>query len=185
MNHRQPARRQDQPAIADARERRDGPLDFAGVAQVDRADLHPDRRRRGLNRGELGGTGRYSRVPKHGRTRHARRDLLEYFQPFPGQAVFELQEAGGVAARPCEAIDEAAADRIGDAHEHDRHGARRLQHRCHGGRADDQDNVRRRARPIPPRICECYRDRPGPRADRSARCGRRSSPAAASPARMP
>ena len=33
---------------------------------------------------------------------------------FPAQAVFELHEAGGVAARPRQAVDEAGADRIGD-----------------------------------------------------------------------
>ena len=51
---------------------------------------------------------------------------------FPLNAVFEHGEAGGVAARPRQAVDEAGADRIGDVHEHDRHGAGRLQQRRHG-----------------------------------------------------
>ena len=65
-------------------------------------------------------------IPKDRRSRHARRDLLEQFRPFRGQTVFELHEAGGIAARPRQAIDEAGADWIGDDHEYDRHGASRL-----------------------------------------------------------
>ena len=57
---------------------------------------------------------------------------LEQLQPFPAQAVFELHETGGIAARPRQAVDEAGADRIGDDREHDRHGAGRLQQRPHG-----------------------------------------------------
>ena len=85
----------------------------------------------------------YGGIPKDRRSRHARRDLLEQLQPFPAQAVFELHKAGGVAARPRQAIDEAGADRIGDDREHDRHGAGRLQQRRHGRGASGQDDVRR------------------------------------------
>ena len=53
-------------------------------------------------------------IPKDRRSRHARRDLFEQFQPFPAHAVFENHKAGGVAARPRQAIDVAGADRIGD-----------------------------------------------------------------------
>ena len=53
---------------------------------------------------------------------------------FPAQVVFELKKAGHIAARPRQIIDEAGADRIGDLHEHDRHGAGRLQQRPHGRR---------------------------------------------------
>ena len=35
----------------------DGVLDLGGVAHVDRANLHPQRRRRGLDDGELAGAG--------------------------------------------------------------------------------------------------------------------------------
>ena len=52
-------------------------------------------------------------IPKDRRSRHAWRDLLEQFQPFRAHAVFERGEAGGVAARPRQAVDEAGADRIG------------------------------------------------------------------------
>ena len=53
MNRRQRARRHDQAAIRGAREGRDGALDLAGVAHVDRAHLHPERRRHGLDCAEL------------------------------------------------------------------------------------------------------------------------------------
>ena len=36
-----------------------------------------------------------------------RRDFLEQLQPFAAQAVFELDESGGVAARPRQAVNEA------------------------------------------------------------------------------
>jgi hypothetical protein len=47
-------------------------------------------------------------------------------QPFPAQTVFKHEKAGGVAARPRQALDETGADRVNDKHEHDRHGAGRL-----------------------------------------------------------
>jgi hypothetical protein len=40
-----------------------------------------------------------------GRARQPGRDLLEQLQPFSAQAVFEIHEAGNVAARPRQAID--------------------------------------------------------------------------------
>ena len=61
MTRRRRARRHDQAAIAGARECRDGTLDFGRIAHVDRAQLHPQRRRHGLDGGELpdpGGDGR-------------------------------------------------------------------------------------------------------------------------------
>src|SRR6516165_1586007 len=47
------------------------------------------------------------------------------------------------AARPCQAIDVARADRIGDACEYDRHSAGRLQQWCDRGAGICQDDVRR------------------------------------------
>ena len=89
MNRRRRARRHDQAAIAGARECRHGALDFGRVAHVDRAQLHPKRRRHGLDRAELPDPGGDGRIPQDRHPRHARRDLLEQFQPFPAQAVFE------------------------------------------------------------------------------------------------
>ena len=51
---------------------------------------------------------------------------------FPLMPYSNTSETGSVAARPRQAIDETGADRIGDDHEHDRHGAGRLQQRPHG-----------------------------------------------------
>jgi hypothetical protein len=67
---------------------------------------------------------------------------LEQFQPFPADAELENNKSGGVAARPRQAFDEAAADRVGDIHEHNWHGTGRLLQRQHGRAADGQDNVR-------------------------------------------
>ena len=73
-----------------AREVTTDAFDLAGIAHVDRAHLHPERRRHGLDDGELADPRGYGGIPKDRYSRHARRDLLEQFQPFPAQAVFEL-----------------------------------------------------------------------------------------------
>jgi hypothetical protein len=62
MNHCQRARRQNKTTVRRAREGRDGALDLAGIAHVDRADLHAERRRHGLNDGELADPGGYGGV---------------------------------------------------------------------------------------------------------------------------
>ena len=49
MSCRQCARRHDQTAIRHARERGDVALDLAGIAQIDRTDLHSERRRHRLD----------------------------------------------------------------------------------------------------------------------------------------
>ena len=64
------------PPFRSAREGRDGALDLAGVAHVDRVDLHPERRRHGLDDAELADPGGYGGIPKDRHARHARRDLL-------------------------------------------------------------------------------------------------------------
>jgi hypothetical protein len=88
--------------------------------------------------------GGYGRIPKDGHSCNARRDLLEQFKPFPAQIIFEQEEAGGVAAGPRQALDEAGADRVYEDHEHDRHGAGHFQQRCHRRRArSGQDDMRR------------------------------------------
>jgi hypothetical protein len=113
MNERQRARGHDQTAIRGAREGRDGALDLAGVAH-DRNYFHAERRRYGLDCGELADPGSHGGIPNDCRSRHARRNLLEQLQPFSAQAVFEQKEAGGVATRARQAVDEAGADRIGN-----------------------------------------------------------------------
>src|SRR5262249_43703862 len=61
-------------------------------------------------------------------------------QPFHAHAELGRGEAGGVAARARQTIDNACADRVRDQDEHDRHGARCLLHRpdaVWGGGHDD------------------------------------------------
>ena len=144
MNERQRAACHDQAAIAGTRKGRDAALDLRRVAHVDRAHLHPERRRRGTDRAPLADPGGYCGIPKDRNSRYARRDLLEQLQPFRAQAVIEQDKASGVAARPRQTIDIAGADGIGDAHEHDRHGACCLKQRNQGWRAKSQDDVGRK-----------------------------------------
>jgi len=66
-----------------------------------------------LDSGELAESGLAGLIAQHRCPRHARRNLLEQFQPFPACAVFEQRKTGGVAAGPCQAPDQARADRIG------------------------------------------------------------------------
>ena len=93
-----------------------------GVAHIDRRHLHPQRRRHGLDCGELTEPGGNGGVPKDGRACHAWHNLFEQLQPFCAETVFEREEARGVAAWPRQAGDESSADRIRDDHEYDRHG---------------------------------------------------------------
>src|SRR5262245_7807248 len=143
MDRRQPARGYDQSAVWRARKYRDGLLDLLGDANVDWAYVYPDRWRGGLNDGELADPGRQIGIAKHRRPRHIGRDLLEQLQPFRAQLVFELHEAGCVAAGPRQAVDEATTDRVGDIHEHDRHGGRRLHQLRQARSAGGEDDVRR------------------------------------------
>jgi Resolvase, N terminal domain len=142
-NHRQRARRHDKAAIRGVREGGDGTLDLGRVAHVDWARVHANRRRHGLDYGELADPGGKGGIPKDRRSRYARRDLPQQFRPFPAQTVFEHQKAGGVAAWPRQTIDEAGTNRIGDEREYDRHSAGYLEQRLHG-RANSQDDVRRK-----------------------------------------
>jgi hypothetical protein len=88
MNKCPPARRHYQPAIRGARDGRDAARDLAGVAHVDWAHLHPQRRRHGLDGGKLIGSGALAGISKDRCSYHAWRDLFEQLQPFPGYAVF-------------------------------------------------------------------------------------------------
>ena len=99
MRRRHPARRHDQPPVSRGRDRLDGALDFAGVADVGRTHLDLDRSSHGLDHGEicypLGGSG----IAKDRSTLHAWRDLLQEFEQFRSEGVFERQETSNVAAR--------------------------------------------------------------------------------------
>ena len=125
MDRCERAHRHDQTAVRCAHGRRDGALDVAGVAQVDRVHLHPERRRHRLDGAQLADHGGDGGIAKHRRARDLRRDLLEQLQPFPADAVFEIGETGDVASRPRQTGNEAAADRVDGIDEHDRQGAGR------------------------------------------------------------
>ena len=68
---------------------------------------------------------------------HAGRDLLEQLQPFPAMPNSNAVKPVALPPGRARLVDEAGADRVGDADEHDRHGAGRL----HSGR------MRRRQQP--------------------------------------
>ena len=69
--------------------------------------------------------------------------FFEQLQPFPAQAILELAKSGNIAARPCEASDEARADRINNQYKHNRQGAGGLKQRWQNGGASGQNNIRR------------------------------------------
>src|SRR5262245_20571963 len=102
------------------------------------------RRRHRLDHRELADAGPARWVTEHCHTRHAGRNLLEQFQPFPGEAVFKLSEAGSVAARPRHAFDKSRTDWIDDLRKHDREGTRHLQHRLDYDVAGNEAYVRRK-----------------------------------------
>ena len=85
-----------------------------------------------MSRCELAEPRRDGWIANNGRSRHARHDLLKQLQPFRADAELERGKAGGIAARPSKACDESSADRIGDDHEHDRHGVGRLEQGTYG-----------------------------------------------------
>jgi hypothetical protein len=76
MNRRPRTPRHDQAAIQGVRECCDGPLDFVGIAHSDRAHLHLNRRRHGLDYCQLTDPGSCGGIPKHCRSLQLRRDLL-------------------------------------------------------------------------------------------------------------
>src|SRR5262249_22370992 len=65
MKHCWCTRRHDQTAIWNARESRYRVLELAGVAQVDRDHLHPERRRHSLDDAEHGDPGRIRRIANY------------------------------------------------------------------------------------------------------------------------
>src|SRR5262249_19607871 len=109
-NRRLYGARHNQAAIRTLRECRDGALDLAGVTHADRADLHPERWRRGLDRAELGRPGRIGWILKERRSFYAGCDLLEQPQPFRGNAVFiHDRRPSPIAPAPVRTLGRASA----------------------------------------------------------------------------
>ena len=89
MDRRSRAAEHDQAAIRALRESRDGAFDLVGTAHVDGAHVYADRWRQRLDGAELARPCRYGATSKDRGSRHARRDLLEQFQPFSAHGIFE------------------------------------------------------------------------------------------------
>src|SRR5215472_1155248 len=100
MSRYRRARRHDQAAIRSAGEACDRALDFAGIARIDRPQLHAERLRHGLNSAELSDAGWIGGIAKESCSHKPRRDLFQQLQPFPAHAVFEDHEPGDIAAWP-------------------------------------------------------------------------------------
>jgi hypothetical protein len=114
------------------------------ITHVHRAQVHPQRWRHCLDGAELSSAGGIAGITQDRRPGDARRDLFEQLQPFCADAIFGQGEAGGVAAWPMEARNEAGPDRIGDLHEHHRQRAGRLLHLNHDGGTHRQNDVGRK-----------------------------------------
>ena len=143
--------------------------------------LYAKRRRRSPDHRPLSDADRAPTFPDDTNPRSLRRNLPEQFQPFGAQAVFELSEAGGVAAGPRHALDRAGTDRIDGLGEHDRQGAASPAARpAWSGRCRPPARPGR-ARPALPHPCAGARNRRRSSARRSARCGRPTQPASCSP----
>ncbi len=127
MDECQRAPHDHQTAVRAARESRNRALDLTGIAHIDRGQFNTERWGHGLDRAELANSRGYGGITYDGDSRQFRHHLFEQLQPFRANAVFEIDKAGRVAARPCQAIDETGADWIRDIHEHDWHRAGRLQ----------------------------------------------------------
>src|SRR6516162_4288696 len=143
MDQTKRACRHNQAAILGARKGRDRSLDLARVAQFDRLHIYAGRRGHRLNYRKLADPGGYGRIPQYYYSRETGCNFFEQFQPFSTQAIFELHEAGGIAARLRQTIDEAGTDWIGYDREHHRHGVRRLKYRSCRKAASGHDHVRR------------------------------------------
>ena len=82
------------------------------------------------------------RFPQDGRARDRWSDHLEQFHPFPAQAVFKLDEASDIAARPRHALNVSVPDWVDALRENDRYGTGHLL-QCKRGCADPrQDHIR-------------------------------------------
>ncbi len=116
-------RQGDQPSVRLAGEGANGLLDSGRVAYAGHRDRHAERRPSRLGGAEHRNIGCRFIMHEHGRAGYAGGDLFEYFHPLATHRRLEIGEACGHAAWPRQALDETAANRIGDLHEHSRDGA--------------------------------------------------------------
>src|SRR6516165_9608891 len=135
---------QDQTAIRLACERCDGLLNLAGITKANDVYVYSDGRCCGLNHSELPDPTRSIGIATNCNAAQTRRYLLEQLQPFPSERILESCKSSGVAARLCQTFDEAAAHRIGDIVEDDRHIRLQSHQGRHRGITGDDDNIRRK-----------------------------------------
>src|SRR5262249_30721998 len=95
-------------------------LNFISVTHVQRREFDPKGFRHRSNSAELPNACRSSGVAKHQRSRHVGSNFLKQLSPFSTHAVFEIQEAGDIAAWVGHALYEAGTDRIWNIHEYNR-----------------------------------------------------------------
>ena len=76
-------------AVGRGRKCVNGALHTGGVASIDRAHFHTERRGDRLNGAKLGEAGRKGGITKNRDTRDARRNLFEKLQPFGAEAELE------------------------------------------------------------------------------------------------
>ena len=81
-------------------------------------------------------------IPQHRHAHHPRRNLFEQLQPLCSKSELRVGKSGGVAAGPRQARNQAAADRVDDIREHDRHAAGRFLQRAHRRVTQGHDGVR-------------------------------------------
>src|SRR5262245_6571881 len=120
-------------SIPRTREHPNVTLDFISVTHIQRREFDPKGLRHRSNSAELPNACRSSWVAKHQRSCHVGSNFLEQLGPFSTHAVFEIQEAGDIAAWVGHALYEAGPNRIWNIHEYNRDGASGLLQRrnCH------------------------------------------------------
>ena len=101
-------------------EGREGGIDLAFGAGLQDRELHPRCARRRLHLSDNALGNRNVRVHEQGDDRSLGNHLEQQLQPLRHQVGCHLADAREVAARPGQARDQAAPDRIADAHEDDR-----------------------------------------------------------------
>src|SRR5262249_32757758 len=110
---------------------------------IQRREFDPKGLCRRSNSAELPDPRRSSGIAKYQCARHIGSNLLEQLSPFSTHAVFEIQEAGDIAARMRHALDEASANWVWNVHKNDRDSTSGLLQRRDCYTADAHNDVRR------------------------------------------
>ena len=100
---------------------------------------------------------RCRRVEHHRDFRHARRYLLEQFEPLSADSRLQVAEAGHVTAGTREVRDDVLANRIGHDGKDNRNGRRHTLHRHNDRRADRNDYIGLRGSDFHSRRCRMLR----------------------------